>query len=172
MIIGSVVSEELRWRDFGTDGRTDRRTEGHMDGRTDCTPRPALATQLSWVSLPRDALCQGWLKLAQGLWRRWFIMSSMCFGYYIISLWKRVGSFICMNLNHMLCAEIGPVVLEKKIFRFRQCFFHYFVIISPWKRAGPYFWTTLNPLYPRMLCAKFGWNWPSGSGEKDENVKS
>ena len=22
-----------------------------------------------------------------------------------------------------------------------------------------------------MLCAKFGWNWPSGSGE-DENVKS
>ena len=29
----------------------------------------------------------------------------------------------------------------------------------------------LNPLYPRMLCAKFGWNWPSGSGEEDENVK-
>ena len=23
-----------------------------------------------------------------------------------------------------------------------------------------------------MLCAKFGWNWPSGSGEEDENVKS
>ena len=23
-----------------------------------------------------------------------------------------------------------------------------------------------------MICAKFGWNWPSGSGEKDENVKS
>ena len=22
-----------------------------------------------------------------------------------------------------------------------------------------------------MLCAKFGWNWPSGSGEEDENVK-
>ena len=25
--------------------------------------------------------------------------------------------------------------------------------------------------HPRMLCAKFGRNWPSGSGE-DENVKS
>ena len=25
--------------------------------------------------------------------------------------------------------------------------------------------------HPRMLCAKFGWNWPSGSVE-DENVKS
>ena len=23
-----------------------------------------------------------------------------------------------------------------------------------------------------MLCAKFGWNWPSGSEEVDENVKS
>ena len=23
-----------------------------------------------------------------------------------------------------------------------------------------------------MLCVKFGWNWPSGSGEEDENVKS
>ena len=23
-----------------------------------------------------------------------------------------------------------------------------------------------------ILCAKFGWNWPSGSEEEDENVKS
>ncbi len=23
-----------------------------------------------------------------------------------------------------------------------------------------------------MLCAKFGWNWPSGSGEEVENVKN
>ena len=35
MIIGSVVSEELRWQDFGTDGRT--------DGRSDCSHRPAFA---------------------------------------------------------------------------------------------------------------------------------
>ena len=26
-------------------------------------------------------------------------------------------------------------------------------------------WTNLNPLYQRMLRAKFGWNRPSGSGE-------
>ena len=25
---------------------------------------------------------------------------------------------------------------------------------------------TLSPLHPIMLCAKFGWNWPSGSGEE------
>ena len=38
--------------------------------------------------------------------------------------------------------------------------------------AWPFIWTNLNPLHPRMFCAKFGWNWPSGSGEEDENVKS
>ena len=35
MITGSVVSEELRWQDFGMDGRT--------YGQSDCTPRPAFA---------------------------------------------------------------------------------------------------------------------------------
>ena len=29
----------------------------------------------------------------------------------------------------------------------------------------------LNLLHPRMLYAKFGSNWPSGSGEREENVK-
>ena len=51
-------------------------------------------------------------------------------------------------------------------------YFRYFVIISPWKRAGPFIWTNLNPLHPRMLCAKFGWNWPSGSGEEDFSISS
>ena len=46
-------------------------------------------------------------------------------------------------------------------------YFWYFVIISPQKRVGPFIWLKLNPLHPRMLCAKFGWNWLSGSGEED-----
>ena len=50
-------------------------------------------------------------------------------------------------------------------------FFHYFNYLL-WKRVVPFIWTNLNPLYPRMLCAKFGWNWNRGSGEEDENVKS
>mgnify|MGYP003692070963 CR=1 FL=1 len=32
---------------------------------------------------------------------------------------------------------------------------------------GPFIWTKLNSLHPSMLCAKFGWNWLSGSGEED-----
>ena len=45
--------------------------------------------------------------------------------------------------------------------------FRYFIIISPWKRAGSFIWINLNPLHSRMFWAKFGWNWPSGSEEED-----
>ena len=34
-------------------------------------------------------------------------------------------------------------------------YFRHFVIISPWKRARPFIWINLNPLHPRILCAKF-----------------
>ena len=35
-----------------------------------------------------------------------------------------------------------------------------------------FIWTNLNPLHPRMLYAKFGWNWLSGSGEEDFKILS
>ena len=28
-------------------------------------------------------------------------------------------------------------------------------------------WTNFSPHHQSMLCAKIGWNWPSGSGEED-----
>ena len=76
----------------------------------------------------------------------------------------------------MICAKFGWNWLtgsgEEDFLNFVNFFFRYFLIISPWKRVGPFFWTNLNPLHPRMLCAKFGWNWPSGSWEEVENRKS
>ena len=84
-----------------------------------------------------------------------FSNSSMYFCYFTI-----ISPCIVLSL-----VEIGSVVLEKKIFWFCQCIFHYFIIISPRKGTGPFIWTKLNPLHPRILCAKFGWNWLSGSGE-------
>ena len=52
-------------------------------------------------------------------------------------------------------------------------YFCYFVIIFPWKgQCPPVIWRNLNPLHPGILCAKFGWNCPSSSGEEDEHVKS
>ena len=40
-------------------------------------------------------------------------------------------------------------------------------MISPFKRAWPLISTNLNPLHPRMMCAKFGGNWASGPGTGD-----
>ena len=42
-----------------------------------------------------------------------------------------------------------------------------FIIISLWKRYWPFILTNLNSLYPIMLCAEFGWNWPRISWEED-----
>ena len=36
----------------------------------------------------------------------------------------------------------------------------------PLEKGGPFNWKKLNPLHPRILCTKFGWNWPSGSGAR------
>ena len=109
---------------------------------------------------------------------------------YIITLIKRRKKniinfiinycfFIWRNLNpphpRMLCAKIGwnwLIGSGEENFLIMSMYFRYFVIISLWKRAGPFIWTNLNPLHPGILCAKFSWNWPSGSGEQDENVKS
>ena len=47
--------------------------------------------------------------------------------------------------------EIGPVVLEKNIFKISSvwCIFCYFVIISPWKREWPFLWTNLDAPLPK-----------------------
>ena len=45
--------------------------------------------------------------------------------------------------------------------------------LSPiWEGLDPSIVENVNHLHPRMLCAKFGWNWTSCSGEEDENLKS
>jgi hypothetical protein len=65
--------------------------------------------------------------------------------------------------------EIGKLVLEK-IIKKNSVYFYSFPIISPWNKGLPFIWN-LNLLYQRMICANFGYNWPSGSGEEVENVK-
>ena len=44
-------------------------------------------------------------------------------------------------------------------------YFYYFIITSLLERTRPFIWINLNSLHPGILCAKFVWNWPSGSGE-------
>ena len=51
-------------------------------------------------------------------------------------------------------------------------YFYYSPIISTLRRMWPLIWTNLYPLHLGILCTKFGWNWPSGSWEEDDSVKS
>ena len=98
----------------------------------------------------------------------------MYFRYFvIISLWKKAWTFILTNLNllhpRMLCAKFGWNWAQwfwRKIFLNFIYVFSLFRNYLPLERSGPFIWSNLNPLHPRMLCAKFGWNWPTGSGEE------
>ena len=121
----------------------------------------------------------GWNWLS-GSGEEFFLISSMYFHYFvIISPWKRAGPF---NLNKLESPSpkdaLCQVWLKLAQWSWRRRFFNFVNVFSlfrnylPLVKGGPFIWTNLNPLHPRMLCAKFGWNWPSGSGGEDENVKS
>ena len=106
-------------------------------------------------------MCQVWLKFAQWFWRR-FLISKMYFRYFvIISPWKRTGHLIGINLKPLYqrlhCAKFGWNWSSGsgEDFLISSMYFCYFVIISPWKSAGPFIRRKLNPLHPRMLCDKF-----------------
>ena len=111
-----------------------------------------------------DAFCQiHWLG-ASG--EEDFQILPMYLLYFIIfPFWKRGGplfeeTWVYFTIGCFVpgFVEIGLVVLEKKISKFCQCIFGISLLSSLEKRAWPFIWTNLNPLYPRMLCAKFGLN--------------
>ena len=113
---------------------------------------------------PKDALCQIWLKLAQWFWRRRFLNFVNIFSlfhYYL--LLEKVGALHLNKLkspspNDALCqvwVKLAQWFWERRFFRYFN-YFHYIIILSPWNRAGLFICTNLNPLYPRMICAKFG----------------
>ena len=68
----------------------------------------------------------------------------------------------------MLYAKFGwnkPSGSEKKIFQNFVIVFSLFHYPPPPEKVRLFLWTNLNSLHTRMLCAKFGWNWPTDSGE-------
>jgi hypothetical protein len=67
--------------------------------------------------------------------------------------------------------EIGWLVLEKKFFKTKFSVFLLFCFYFSLGRDVALHLNNLESPAPRMLCAKSGYNWPSGSEEKVENVK-
>ena len=117
---------------------------------------------------PKDALCQVWLKFAQWFWRR------RCFNFVnVFSLFRNylpLGKGGALHLNKLESPSPFQWFWRRKFLNFVN-FFSLFLYYLLMEKGGPFIWTNLNPLHPRMLCAKFGWNWPSGF-EEDENVRS
>ena len=73
---------------------------------------------------PKDDLCQVWLKMAQWFWRRRFLNFINVFSQFRNYVPLEKGGVLLLNKlestspKDALCqvVEIGPVVLEKKIF--------------------------------------------------------
>ena len=56
--------------------------------------------------------------------------------------------------------ELAHGFWRRRFLKILLMYFRYFNIFSPWKSARSFLWTNFNLLHPRMLFAKFGWNWP------------
>ena len=87
----------------------------------------------------------------------------------------------CKSLSpfhlRMLYDKFGwnwPNVSAEEDFYISSMYFFCFVIISPLKKGGggAFIWTILHPHHPRMLCAKFSWNWSNGTAEEDFKISS
>ena len=115
---------------------------------------------------PKGALCQVWLKLAQCFWERRFLnilnVSSLFHSYLHVEMGVTLH---LSNLNPLHPKKLVEISPGEEEFKNSSMYFRYFVIISPWKRVGTFIWRNLNPYHPRMLCVKFGWNWPGSSGK-------
>ena len=106
------------------------------------------------------------------LQKKILIFLNVFFYFVIISPWKSAGPINLIHLNplypKMLCAKFGwnwPNGSAED-FLILLMYFCYLVNIFPWKMAWHLTWTNLNSLHSRVLFFKFGWNWPSGSGEE------
>jgi hypothetical protein len=98
--------------------------------------------------------------------------------FVIISTLKRTWPLICASLNSlylgMSCTKFDwnwPAGSGEKGFRKFSVNFYSFFYYLPLRKGLSFTCVILNPLHLRIICANFGWNWLSSSGEEVENVK-
>ena len=125
-----------------------------------------------------DVLCQVWLNWPSGSREEEFLISSKYFRYFDLYFhgkgWTlHLNKIESLSPKDALCQVWlnWPRGSGDNFLKISSRYFCDIVIISSLKRAWPFIYTNLNPLHPRILCTKFAWNWPSASGEEDENVK-
>ena len=129
----------------------------------------------TWILLTQRCFVPSLIEICPVILRRRFLKFANAFSPFRNYLPLEKGRALHLkNLNslhsRMICATFGwnwSSGFGEDDFSNSSLYFHNFVTIYPWKRAEPFFETNLNSLYPKMHCYKFGWNWPSGSGEED-----
>ena len=85
-------------------------------------------------SLPRDALCQVWLKLVQCFCRRRFLnIFNIILHFYYIPLEKGVTFHLNKHKSPLINDALCQVLLKLAQYFWRRRFFCYFIIISPGK---------------------------------------
>ena len=105
-------------------------------------------------TLPKDVLCQVWLKMAKWFWRRTILNFVNVFWLLRNYLPLEKGGALYWNKlespSHKGCfvpslVEIGSVVLEKKIFKFHPCIFTISLVSPLGEGWGPSFEQTWIP---------------------------
>ena len=107
-----------------------------------------------------------------------FLTLSTYFCYFVIIFpWKRTGPFIWTNLKP-LHPSVHCVMLSRNWLSGSGeedliiSWFHAFLLFRNYLPLEKGRTLHLHKLESRMLCAKFGWNWPSGFWQEVENRKS
>ena len=98
------------------------------------------------------------------------LMYLCYFNYYLcyfINIKLPLEKGVALHLNKLEYSSLKNALCVCQFkFQISLMYFRCFDIISHWKRMGPFNWIILK-LSPRtnlMICTKFGWNWPGGSG--------
>ena len=94
------------------------------------------------TSSPKDALCLVWSKMAQWFWRRRFliVLNVLLLFHNYLPFEKGVALHLNKLESSLPKDALCPVWLKMAQWFWRRRFFNfrYFVIIFPWKRAGPF----------------------------------
>ena len=113
---------------------------------------------------PNDVLCHVWLKLAQWFCRRFLKFVNVFFAISLLSFlekghgpsFEEIWNFFTQNSFVPSFTEIRLVVLEKKIFKFRQWNCAMSQLSSLGKGRGPSF---EFPLFKYALCLVWLGQW-------------
>lgn len=126
--------------------------------------------------LSMNSLCK-MLKVAQWFLRR---RSSDVVNVFMLRLWKRTWPFEESRIPFTVLSihpSVKGIQVSKWFWRKSHAVVNAFSFFFPdiylhSKQMWPFILTNLKSIQPQMLCAKSGWNRPSGSVEEDFKMSS